>query len=134
MSKSTHFTRQPVYIQVINLLDKAKKHDDEVSPIIKTRHYDSLRELEIGVPMVVQLTSAAIQIQTWTVLIANLLCTIISRKLKRQVSFSQIVTLIRMTLMYYVDLISFLENPNKDELKILSEKEISPHIQLLLFE
>ena len=76
----------------------------------------------------------AIQIQTWTVLIANLLCTIISRKLKRQVSFSQIVTLIRMTLMYYVDLISFLENPNKDELKILSEKEISPHIQLLLFE
>ena len=134
MSKSTHFTRQPVYIQVINLLDKAKKHDDEVSPIIKTRHYDSLRELEIGVPMVVQLTSAAIQIQTWTVLIANLLCTIISRKLKRQVSFSQIVTLIRMTLMYYVDLISFLENPNRDELKILSEKEISPHIQLLLFE
>ena len=134
MSNSTHFTRQPVYIQVINLLDKAKKHDDEVSPIIKTRHYDSLRELEIGVPMVVQLTSAAIQIQTWTVLIANLLCTIISRKLKRQVSFSQIVTLIRMTLMYYVDLISFLENPNKDELKILSEKEISPHIQLLLFE
>ena len=76
----------------------------------------------------------AIQIKTWTVLIANLLCTIISRKLKRQVSFSQIVTLIRMTLMYYVDLISFLENPNKDELKILSEKEISPHIQLLLFE
>ena len=76
----------------------------------------------------------AIQIQTWTVLIANLLCTIIGRKLKRQVSFSQIVTLIRMTLMYYVDLISFLENPSKDELKILSEKEISPHIQLLLFE
>ncbi len=76
----------------------------------------------------------AIQIQTWTVLSANLLCTIISRKLKRHVSFSQIVTLIRMTLMYYVDLISFLENPNKEELKIRSEKEISPHIQLLLFE
>ena len=75
----------------------------------------------------------AIQIQTWTVLSANLLCTIISRKLKRHVSFSQIVTLIRMTLMYYVDLISFLENPNKEELKIRSEKEISPHIQLLLF-
>ena len=76
----------------------------------------------------------AIQIQTWTVLIANLRCTIISRKLKRHVSFSQIVTLIRMTLMYYVDLISFLENLNKEELKIRSEKEISPHIQLLLFE
>jgi hypothetical protein len=35
-----------------------------------------------------------------------------------------------MTLMYYVDLISFLENLNKEELKIRSEKEISPHIQL----
>ena len=76
----------------------------------------------------------AIQIQTWTVLIANLRCTIISRKLKRHVSFSQIVTLIRMTLMYYVDLISFLENPNKEELNLRSEKDISPHIQLLLFE
>ena len=76
----------------------------------------------------------AIQIQTWTVLSANLRCTIISRKLKRHVSFSQIVTLIRMTLMYYVELISFLENPNKEELKIRSEKDISPHIQLLLFE
>ena len=39
-----------------------------------------------------------------------------------------------MTLMYYVDLISFLENPNKEELKLRSEKDISPHIQLLLFE
>ena len=76
----------------------------------------------------------AIQIQTWTVLSANLRCAIVSRKLKRHVSFSQIVTLIRMTLMYNVGLISFLENPNKDELKIRSEKEISPHIQLLLFE
>ena len=76
----------------------------------------------------------AIQIQTWSVLIANLLCTIISKMLKRHVSFSQIVTLMRMTLMYYVDFIAFLENPNSDEMKIHSEKQISPHIQLTLFE
>lgn len=76
----------------------------------------------------------AIQIQTWVVLIANLLCTIISKKLKRHVSFSQVVTLMRITLMYYVDFLAFLENPNSDEIKIQAEKDISPHLQLLLFE
>ena len=75
----------------------------------------------------------AIQIQTWVVLIANLLCTIISKMLKRHVSFSQVVTLMR-TLMYYVDFLAFLENPNSDEIKIQAEKGISPHLQLLLFE
>ena len=75
----------------------------------------------------------AIQIQTWTVLIANLLCTVISRMLKRHVSFSQIVTLLRMTLMYYVDFIAFLENPDSDEMKILAERDLSPPLQLTLF-
>ena len=36
--------------------------------------------------------------------------------------------------MYYVDFIAILENPNSDEIKIQAEKDISPHIQLLLFE
>ena len=75
----------------------------------------------------------AIQIQTWTVLIANLLCTVISRMLKRHVSFSQIVTLLRMTLMYYVDFIAFLENPDSDKMKILAERDLSPPLQLTLF-
>jgi hypothetical protein len=35
-------------------------------------------------------TVNAIQIQTWVVLIANLLCTVIERKIKRHCSFSQI--------------------------------------------
>ena len=39
----------------------------------------------------------AIQIQTWVVLIANLLCTVLSRMIKRHVSFSQIVTMLRLT-------------------------------------
>ena len=91
MGKSTHYTGQPVYTQVINLLDKAKikqlsrqticsekyvKRLDGWTHLIimlfgVLRHYDSLREIEIGmkvhtvmkyhvgVPMVVQLTSAA---------------------------------------------------------------------------
>ena len=43
----------------------------------------------------------AIQIQTWVVLIANLLCTIIARMIKRHVSFSQLVTMLRFPQMYY---------------------------------
>ena len=55
----------------------------------------------------------AIQVQTWIVLIANLLCTIISRKIKRQCAFSQIVTMIRLMLMYYVDFTGFMEDPER---------------------
>jgi IS4 transposase len=55
----------------------------------------------------------AIQIQTWVVLIANLLCTVIERKIKRHCAFSQIVTMLRQTLMYYIDFIAFMEIPNK---------------------
>lgn len=55
----------------------------------------------------------AIQVQTWVVLIANLLCTIISRRIKRQCAFSQIVTMIRLMLMYYVDFTVFMEDPER---------------------
>ena len=75
----------------------------------------------------------AIQIQTWVVLIANLLCSIIGRMIKRHVSFSQIVTMLRLTLMYYTDFISFMENPSQDEMKIFAEKECNPPNELLLF-
>ena len=55
----------------------------------------------------------AIQIQTWVVLIANLLITVLSRSIKRHCAFSQVVTMIRLMLMYYVDFIAFMENPEK---------------------
>ena len=76
----------------------------------------------------------AIQIQTWVVLIANLLCTVISRMIKRHVSFSQLVTMLRLTLMYYTDFISFMENPQNDELIIIAEKANSPPKELDLFD
>lgn len=76
----------------------------------------------------------AIQIQTWVVLIANLLCTVISRMIKRHVSFSQLVTMLRLTLMYYTDFISFMENPDRDEKMIWAEKDTAPPVlQLELF-
>lgn len=76
----------------------------------------------------------AIQIQTWVVLIANLLCTVLSRMIKGHVSFSQIVTMLRLTLMYYTDFISFMENPQKDECVILAERAKSPPIEPSLFD
>ncbi len=76
----------------------------------------------------------AIQIQTWVVLIANLLCTIIQRMIKRHVSFSQMVTMLRQTLMYYTDFISFMEKPNRDEIQIWAERDFSPPLQLSLFQ
>ena len=64
----------------------------------------------------------AIQIQTWVVLIANLLITVLSRNIKRHCAFSQVVTMIRMTLMYYIDFISFMENPDKTWDNILAKE------------
>ena len=55
----------------------------------------------------------AIQIQTWVVLIANLLITVLTRSIKRHCAFSQVVTMVRLMLIYYVDFIAFMENPEK---------------------
>jgi IS4 transposase len=68
----------------------------------------------------------AIEIQTWVVLIANLLLTVIQRRIKRHCSFSQIVTMVRQTLMYYIDFIAFMENTNRAWKIISEEHEKSP--------
>ena len=64
----------------------------------------------------------AIQIQTWVVLIANLLITVMSRQIKRRCAFSQVTTMIRLTLMYYINFVDFMENPEKTWIQ-LREKE-----------
>lgn len=64
----------------------------------------------------------AIQIQTWVVLIANLLITVLSRKIKRHCAFSQIVTMVRLTLMYYIDFTSFMENPDKVRIEMTGKE------------
>ena len=76
----------------------------------------------------------AVQIQTWVVLIANLLCTVIARMIKRHVSFSQLTTMLRLTLKYYMDFISFMGNPQNDEFIIIAEKANAPPKELDLFD
>src|SRR5690606_31883347 len=68
----------------------------------------------------------AIQTQIWVTLIANLLLTVIKKKVKRDWSFSNLVTMVRQTLMYYINLYSFCENPEKAWLDIIQEREKSP--------
>lgn len=56
----------------------------------------------------------AIKIQIWVTLIANLLLMVMQKGLKRQWSFSGLATMVRITLMYYVDFYSLFYNPEKD--------------------
>ena len=56
----------------------------------------------------------AIKIQIWVTLIANLLLMIMQRGLTRSWSFSGLATMVRITLMYYVDFYSLFNHPEKD--------------------
>ncbi|MDD6732454.1 MAG: IS4 family transposase [Bacteroidales bacterium] len=64
----------------------------------------------------------AIQIQTWVVLFANLLITVLSRSIIRNCAFSQLVTMVRLTLMYYFNFIAFMEKPDKTWEYILAKE------------
>ena len=68
----------------------------------------------------------AIKIQIWVTLIANLLLTIMQRSLKKSWSFSNLATMVRIMLMYYVDFYSFFEHPEKDWQEILKKATEEP--------
>ena len=75
----------------------------------------------------------AIKIQIWVTLIANLLLTVIQKRIKNRTwSFSGLATIIRITLMYYIDCYSFLSAPEKDW-EILHKRR-NPKLQLSLFD
>lgn len=68
----------------------------------------------------------AIKIQIWVTLIANLLLMVLQKGLKRKWSFSGLATMVRITLMYYVDFYSLFNNPEKEWEIILSNASGSP--------
>ena len=55
----------------------------------------------------------AIKIQVWVTLIANLLITLLQKGVSRSWSFSGLATIVRIMLMYYIDVQGFLEHPEK---------------------
>lgn len=75
----------------------------------------------------------AIKIQIWVTLIANLLLMVMQKGLTRSWSFSGLATMVRITLMYYVDFYSLFNHPERDWECILEAASESPH-QTSLFD
>ena len=73
----------------------------------------------------------AIKIQIWVTLIANLLLMVMQKRLTRRWSFSGLATMMRITLMYYVNFYSLFNNPEKDWERMISSIEGSPPIPTL---
>ena len=70
----------------------------------------------------------ASKIQIWVTLIANLLMTLLQKSLTRPWSFSGLATMVRIVLMYYINLNTFFEKPEEDLKRILLETAEPPPI------
>ncbi len=66
------------------------------------------------------------KIQIWVTLIANLLLSVLQSKLERRWSFSGLATIVRIVLMYYLNLEKFLNQPDADLKIMLAEASESP--------
>ena len=68
----------------------------------------------------------AIRTQIWVTLIANLLLMYVKARTRRKWSFSNLVSVIRHTLMYYVNLYHFLEEPEKALIEFNKSQQNAP--------
>lgn len=68
----------------------------------------------------------AIKVQIWVTLIANLLLSLLQCSLERNWSFSGLATMVRMVLMYYLNLYKFFNQPDADMKNMLAEVSESP--------
>src|SRR5574344_1477682 len=71
-------------------------------------------------------SSNAIKLQVWVTLIANLLMTLLQQSLQHRWSFSGLAKMVRIVLMYYINLDTLLESPDGDLKKILAECTETP--------
>ena len=71
----------------------------------------------------------AIESQIWVVMIANLLLTVLQKRIKRPWAFSNLATIIRLILMNYYDLYSFLEKPEDDWINLT--KTVDDEVEIL---
>jgi hypothetical protein len=99
-----------------------KMRADLVSAIYKLRWQIELlfKQLKQNFPLKYFLgdNENAIKIQIYCALIANLLMTVIQKKLKKSWAFSNLVSFCKIHLFNYIHLLKFLENPDKDWQKI----------------
>ena len=68
----------------------------------------------------------AIKIQIWVTLIANLLLSLLQSSLERRWSFSGLATMVRIVLMYYLNINTFFNKPDEDLKMMLMEAAEPP--------
>ena len=82
----------------------------------------------------------AIEIQIWSAMLANLLLTLLRSKVKRNWSFSNLVSTLRQQLMSYINVYRFLEDPEGSWREIVKENKMKyqnslfPEMRGLTFE
>jgi len=91
---------------------------DLIAALYKTRWQIELlfKQLKQNFPLKYFLgdNENAIKIQIYCVLIVNLLLAVVKKKLKRSWAFSNLVSFCKIHLFNYINLMRFLENPEKD--------------------
>jgi len=123
-------TEKPLRLRKIRFYDRVLKREfefitnlfdmraDLVAAIYKLRWQIELlfKQLKQNFPLNYFLgdNENAIKIQIYCALIANLLMTVIQKKLKRSWAFSNLVSFCKIHLFNYIHLLNFLENPDKD--------------------
>lgn len=97
---------------------------DKIAMIYKRRwHIEKLfKKLKQNFPLKYFLgdNQNAIEIQIWVALIAMLLLQVMKKRVKRSWAFSNMVSLVSFHLMSYIDIVKFLNNPEK----CWSEKQV----------
>ena len=130
------------YSRIVTYVDEKKKkliplltNDMESDPIDIINIYRKRWEIELLFKQMKQNfplkyfygeSANAIKIQIWITLIANLLLMVMQKGLIRSWSFSGLATMVRITLMYYVDFYSLFNFPEKDWEDSLKEASESP--------
>ena len=130
MSKGAHFIGQPMYGQLLNLLDKSKilRFSRECGGERYVKHFDAWQHLVI---MLYAVISASTPCVIWVTLIANLL--LMHKRIRHSWSFSNLAIMFRIMLMYYVNCHTFNEEPEKDWVKV-SEEAKPPLLESSLFD
>lgn len=120
----------PLKLRKVTFYDRANKREfefltnlfdlraDMIAALYKVRWQIELlfKQLKQNSPLKYFLrdNENAIKIQIYCVLIVNLLMAVIQKKLKRRWAFSNLVSFVKIHLFNYINLMRFLENPEKD--------------------
>ena len=72
----------------------------------------------------------AIEIPIWAAMLANLLITLVKSRVKRSWPFSNLVSIIRQQLMNYINIYSFLDDPEGSWRKIIKENKLKYQFSL----